>query len=392
MNHAFLPVIRQRAQELLPELVAVRRHLHSHPELSFQEESTARYIAERLTALGIHHQTGIAGHGIVGILSGGHPGKTIALRADLDALPITEKNEVPYKSKNEGVMHACGHDVHSTCLLGALQILNEHRQDWGGKVQFLFQPGEEKLPGGASLMIAEGIFKETKPQAIYGLHVFNPLPVGTAGFRAGMYMASSDELYITVKGQGGHGAVPELAIDPVPVAAQIITALQTVVSRMAKPTIPSVVTIGKVRADGATNVIPAEVYMEGTFRTLDETWREVAHTQIRRICEETASAYGAACEVRIERGYPCLVNDEALTAHAAKVAAELLGADQVHTLDIRMASEDFAFYSQQMPACFFRLGTGNAEKNITANVHQATFDIDEAALAHGAALMASMVV
>lgn len=392
MNLSFLPIIRQRAQELLPELVAVRRHLHSHPELSFEEEQTARYISERLRALGIHHQTGVAGHGIVGVLSGGHPGKTIALRADMDALPIHEKNEVDYKSKNEGVMHACGHDVHSTCLLGALQILQEHRYDWGGKVQFLFQPGEEKLPGGASLMIAEGIFKETKPEAIYGLHVFNPLPVGTAGFRPGMYMASSDELYITVKGQGGHGAVPELAIDPVPIAAHIITALQTVVSRMAKPTVPSVLTIGKVRADGATNVIPAEVYMEGTYRTLDETRREIAHTQIRRICEETASAYGASCEVRIERGYPCLVNDETLTNHATKVAGELLGTEQVQQLEIRMASEDFAFYSQHMPACFFRLGTGNAEKGISANVHQANFDIDEAALAHGAALMAAMVV
>ena len=392
MKYAFLPIIRKRAQELLPELVALRRHLHSHPELSFEETATARYISERLTALGIAHQTDVAGHGITGVLSGGHPGKTIALRADMDALPILEKNEVPYKSQNPGVMHACGHDVHSTCLLGALQILNENKHDWSGKVQFVFQPGEEKLPGGASLLIAAGIFKETKPEAIYGLHVFNPLPVGTAGFRPGMYMASSDELYITVKGHGGHGAVPELTIDPVPIAAQIILTLQTVVSRMAKPTVPTVLTIGKVRADGATNVIPSEVYMEGTFRTLDETRREIAHTQIRRICEETAAAYGAACEVRIERGYPCLVNDEALTAHASKTAAELLGAEQVHALDIRMASEDFAFYSQHMPACFFRLGTGNPEKGITANVHQANFDIDEDALAHGAALMASMVI
>lgn len=392
MNYAFLPVIRQRAQELLPELTAMRRHLHSHPELSFEEVETARYISGRLTALGIIHQTGVAGNGITGVLSGGHPGKTIALRADMDALPIFEKNDVPYKSQNEGVMHACGHDVHSTCLLGALQILNENRHEWSGKVQFIFQPGEEKLPGGASLLIDAGIFRETKPVAIYGLHVFNPLPVGTAGFRPGMYMASSDELYITVKGKGGHGAVPELAIDPVPIAAQIITALQTVVSRSAAPTVPSVLTIGKVRADGATNVIPSEVYMEGTFRTLDEPWRNKAHEHIRRICEQTAAAHGATCEVRIERGYPCLVNDDLLTAHAVQTASNLLGADFVQQLDIRMASEDFAFYSQLMPACFFRLGTGNAAKNITANVHQANFDIDENALAHGAALMASMVI
>ena len=392
MNYAFISTVRQRAQELLPELVSVRRHLHSRPELSFEETETARYISDRLTALGIVHETGVAGNGITGVLSGGHPGKTIALRADMDALPITETNEVPYKSQNPGVMHACGHDVHSACLLGALQILHENRHEWSGKVQFIFQPGEEKLPGGSSLLIAAGIFKDTRPEAVYGLHVFNPLPVGTAGFRPGMYMASSDELYITVKGRGGHGAVPELAVDPVPVAAQIITALQTVASRFAKPTVPSVLTIGKVRADGATNVIPSEVYMEGTFRTLDESWRETAHGHIRRICEETAAAYGAACEVRIERGYPCLVNDAALTTHAVKTATELLGAGQVHGLDIRMASEDFAFYSQLVPACFFRLGTGNPEKNITANVHQSHFDIDEQALAHGAALMASMVV
>lgn len=392
MIYHFLPIIRQRAQELLPELISVRRHLHMHPELSFEETETAKFISNRLTELGISHQTGIAGNGITGIISASHPGKTIALRADMDALPILEKNDVSYKSKNEGIMHACGHDVHSTCLLGALQILNENKQHWNGKVQFIFQPGEEKLPGGASLMIAAGIFNDTKPEAIYGLHVFNPLPVGTAGFRKGMYMASSDELYITVKGKGGHGAVPELAIDPVPIAAQIITALQTVTSRFAKPTIPSVLTIGKVIANGATNVIPDEVKMEGTYRTLDEAARKVAHAQIKRICEETAAAYGASCEVRIEHGYPCLVNDENLTSHAEKTAAELLGKEHVETLDIRMASEDFAFYSQHMPACFFRLGTGNPEKNITANVHQSNFDIDENALMHGAALMASMVI
>jgi len=392
MIYHFLPIIRQRALELLPGLITTRRHLHANPELSFEEEETAKYISSRLTELGITHETGIAGHGITGVLSSAHPGKTIALRADMDALPITEKNDVPYKSKNAGIMHACGHDVHSTCLLGALQILNENKQHWTGKVQFIFQPGEEKLPGGASLMIAAGIFKDIKPDAIFGLHVFNPLPVGTAGFRQGMYMASSDELYITVKGKGGHGAVPELAIDPVPIAAQVITALQTLSSRFIKPTIPSVLTIGKIVANGATNVIPDEVYMEGTFRTLDEATRQVAHAQIKRICQDTASAYGATCDVRIEHGYPCLVNDENITSHAEKTAAELLGPDRVSALEIRMASEDFAFYSQQIPACFFRLGTGNPSKNITANVHQSTFDIDEEALMHGAALMASMVI
>lgn len=392
MKQAFIAKINSRAEEIWPDLVAIRRHLHQYPELSFQEEKTAAFVSQKLTEWGIVHETGIAGHGITGILSSAHPGKTIALRADLDALPIHEKNEVAYKSTNEGVMHACGHDVHTTCLLGALQILNENKTEWTGKVQFVFQPGEEKLPGGASLLIAAGIFEETKPEAIYGLHVYNPLEVGTVGFRKGMYMASSDELYFTVKGKGGHGAVPELAIDPVPVAAQLITALQTVVSRHTKPTIPSVLTIGKVIANGATNVIPDEVYLEGTFRTLDETNRSLAHNQIRRLAEEIASAYGASCDVRIEKGYPCLINDDMRTENAMQTAAMVLGEQAVIPLDIRMASEDFAFYSQYMPACFFRLGTGNKEKNITANVHQSNFDIDERALMHGAALMASMVL
>ncbi|MCG9911416.1 MAG: M20 family metallopeptidase [Flavobacteriales bacterium] len=390
MKNTPFEIIRSEAEALLGELIKIRRHIHQYPELSFQEKETSAFISNQLTTLGIEHKTRVAGYGITGLLDSGKPGKTIALRADMDALPILEKTNTEYASKNTGVMHACGHDVHSTCLLGALKILNENKELWQGKVFFLFQPAEEKLPGGASLMIAEGVFNEIRPSAIFGLHVFNPLPVGSAGFRKGMYMASADELYITVKGKGGHGAVPELAIDPVPIAAQIITSLQTLVSRSAKPTIPSVLTIGKVLAEGATNVIPSEVYMEGTFRTLDEKWREEAHEIIRRICHETAASFGATCEARIEKGYPCLVNDNETTREAAEKAGILLGEDQVKELEIRMASEDFAFYSQIIPSCFLRLGTGNPEKGITANVHQDTFDIDEAALAKGAALMASM--
>jgi amidohydrolase len=390
MKNTPFEIIRSEAEALLDELIKIRRHIHQYPELSFQEKETSAFISEQLNTLGIEHKTRIAGHGITGLIDSGKPGKTIALRADMDALPILEKTNKEYASKNTGVMHACGHDVHSACLLGALKILNENRDLWRGKVFFLFQPAEEKLPGGASLMIAEGVFDEIRPSAIFGLHVFNPLPIGTAGFRKGMYMASADELYITVKGKGGHGAVPELATDPVPIAAQIITSLQTVVSRSSKPTIPSVLTIGKVSAEGATNVIPSEVYMEGTFRTLDEKWREEAHEIIRRICRETAASFGATCVTRIEKGYPCLINDDEITREAAKKAGKLLGEDHVKELEIRMASEDFAFYSQIIPSCFFRLGTGNPEKGITANVHQDTFDIDEAALATGAALMACM--
>lgn len=378
------------ANALLPELITMRRHLHAHPELSFQEEKTAAFISQTLSDWEIKHQTGFAGFGITGILESGSPGPVIALRADMDALPIKENNDVPYKSTNEGIMHACGHDVHTSCLLGALRLLQKNRSRWRGKVQFVFQPGEEKLPGGASLMIKEGLLELWKPEAIFGLHVFNPLPVGTAGFCPGKYMASSDELYITVRGKGGHGATPEDTIDPIPISAQLITALQTVISRSAKPTIPSVLTIGKILADGATNIIPSEVYMEGTFRTMDESWRTSAHEKIQRLCLEIAEAGGATCEINIVKGYPCLVNDVALTNKATEKARILLGEKNVKPLDIRMASEDFAYYSQHIPACFFRLGTGNQEKGITAPVHRNDFNVDEDSLAYGAALLACM--
>jgi amidohydrolase len=378
------------AKALLPELIAIRRHLHANPELSFQEEKTAAFISKTLSSWKIKHQTHFAGFGITGILEAEMPGPVIALRADMDALPIKENNDVPYKSTNDGIMHACGHDVHTSCLLGALRILQKNRNRWRGKVQFVFQPGEEKLPGGASLMIKEGLLDLWKPEAIFGLHVFNPLPVGTAGFCPGNYMASSDELYITVKGKGGHGATPEDTIDPIPITAQLITALQTLVSRSAKPTVPSVLTIGKIRADGATNIIPSEVYMEGTFRTMDESWRVAAHEKIERICHELAGAFGASCDVRIEKGYPCLFNDISLTNNAIEKAKALLGENKVNHLNIRMASEDFAYYSQLVPACFFRLGTGNPEKGITAPVHRNDFDVDEESLAYGAALLACM--
>lgn len=377
---------------ILDELIEIRRYLHAHPELSFQEEKTSAFISEVLNRWKIEHQTHFAGFGITGLLDSGKPGKTIALRADMDALPIEEKNDVPYRSVNEGVMHACGHDVHSACLLGALKILKENKFLWSGKVQFIFQPGEEKLPGGASLMIREGVLNLWKPEAIYALHVYNQLRCGTAGFCPGMYMASSDELYIKVIGKGGHGAMPELSVDPVPVAAQIITALQTLVSRSAKPTLPSVLTIGKVRADGATNIIPDSAYMEGTFRTFDESWRKEAHEKIKKICTDTAAAFGAKCEVRIEHGYPCLFNDKYVTEDAMKKAAGIVGEKNIFLLDIRMTSEDFAFYSHQTPGCFFRLGTGNPEKGITAGVHQAHFNVDEESLAYGAALLASMAI
>jgi amidohydrolase len=386
-------LIRAEAARLEPQLVEIRRHLHAHPELSFREHSTSAFIQAQLRAEGIALETGIAGTGIVATVHGQTDnGRTVALRGDMDALPIREANQVPYCSTIDGVMHACGHDVHSTCALGAAIILHRLRAHWAGKVSVIFQPGEEVLPGGASIMIKEGVVDRHVPAAILAQHVFPSLEVGKVGFRSGMYMASTDEVYLTVHGKGGHGAMPHECIDPVLVASHIIIALQQVASRHARPGVPTVLSFGKVTAAGATNVIPDTVEIEGTFRTMDEPWRTRAHDLITQIATQTAEAMGGRCTVRIERGYPCLVNDPGLTAHMRHVAEEYLGADNVTDLDIRMTAEDFAFFAQQRPACFYRLGTGNRARGITSGVHTSTFDIDEAALPIGAGLMAAMAV
>jgi amidohydrolase len=388
-----IELIKRQASILQEELVKTRRHLHANPELSFEEYQTSQYLKSELSKIGITQFETKANTGFTAIIEGKNPSKKIiALRADLDALPITEQNEIPYKSKKDGVMHACGHDVHSTCLLGAAKILIELKDNFEGTIKLIFQPGEEKLPGGASLMIAEGALENPKPTSIFGQHVMPFLPVGTVGFRKGLYMASSDELFFTIKGKGGHGAMPHLSLDPVPAAAQLITALQHISSRFANPLIPTVLTIGKVVANGATNVIPDEVYMEGTFRTLDENWRSKAHEHIVRICKETGKAFGLEIEIEIRKGYPFLKNDEALTQKAKEAAIAYLGKDKVVDLDIWMASEDFAYYSQLLPASFYRLGTRNESKGIVSGVHTPTFNVDEASLEIGAGLMAWLAV
>ncbi len=371
------------------DIVAVRRHLHRHPELSYQEVKTGKYIAAQLEKLGIEHRHGIADNGVVGLIKGKNPDeKVIALRADFDALPIEEANEVVYKSENPGVMHACGHDVHTASLLGTARILQELRHEFAGTIKLIFQPAEEKLPGGASLMIAEGVLENPAPGGIYGQHVHPPLEAGTVGFRSGMYMASADELFLTVRGKGGHGAMPHNGNDPIVITAHIITALQQVVSRNADPTIPSVLTLGKINSTGgATNIIPDEVKLEGTFRTMNETWRSEAHEKMVRIAEGIAESMGGTCDFEVMKGYPFLVNDEALTARAKNAAVAFLGAENVVDLPIRMTAEDFAYYSQKMPACFYRLGTGNRARGITSPVHTPTFDIDEKALETGVGLM-----
>ncbi|MBK5284405.1 MAG: amidohydrolase, partial [Bacteroidia bacterium] len=362
---------------------------HAHPELSFNEHQTVAYVSDRLTEFGISEQKKAAGTGLVALLRGKKPDKkTVALRADMDALPITEGNDVDYRSLNEGVMHACGHDVHTSSLLGVAKILSRLKNDFEGTVKFIFQPGEEKLPGGASLMIKEGALKNPDAQSIIGQHVMPFIETGKVGFRSGLYMASTDELYVTVKGKGGHGAMPHLTIDPVLIASNIIVSLQQIVSRAAQPIVPSVLSFGKVIADGATNIIPDEVYMEGTFRTFDEPWRVTAHSKMKLLAEKIAEGMGGKCDFRIERGYPVLKNDASLTSKLRVSAEDYLGKENVTDLEMWLAAEDFAYYSHEVPACFYRLGVRNEKKGIISPVHTPTFNIDEDALLTGMGLMA----
>jgi amidohydrolase len=385
--------IKALAQSSAAEIVAIRRHIHAHPELSFQEHNTVKYVAEMLLQTGITHTREMAGTGLVALIEGKNPGaKTIALRADMDALPIEEKNEVPYRSQQPGIMHACGHDVHTASLLGTAKILQSLSGRFEGTVKLIFQPGEEKAPGGASLMIKEGVLENPKPSHVIGQHVMPLIPVGKVGFKPGLYMASADELYITVHGSGGHAAMPDKIIDPVLIASHLIVALQQIVSRHATPTIPSVLSFGKVSANGATNIIPDEVRIEGTFRTLNETWRAEAHRKMKKLAEGLAEAMGGSCDFHIMDGYPFLYNNEPLTRRMRECAEAYLGQENVLDLDTWMAAEDFAFYSQAADACFYRLGVRNEEKGIVSGVHTPTFNIDENALEIGAGLMAWLAI
>ena len=381
--------IREKAKQYFPEIQAIRHHIHANPELSFKEYNTSAFVAGKLAEWGISHQAGVAGTGIVALIEGRNPGnKCIALRAELDALPIKEANDIPYRSKNEGIMHACGHDVHASCLLGAARILHDLRHEWEGTIKFIFQPGEEMHPGGATLMIAAGVLENPKPEAIMALHVYPHLPCGTVGFRSGQYMASADEVYITIEGKGGHAALPHQTIDPIAIAAQVITGLQQVISRKGNPLIPSVLTFGSIQGGFATNVIPDKVELLGTFRTMNEPWRYEAHKWIKDFTEQTCAAYGARAIVDIPPGYPSLFNDPELTAKAEAWARTFMGSENVKQLDMRMAGEDFSFYTHNLPGCFFRIGTSRDGKEFLAPVHNAHFNIDENALIVGMGMMA----
>jgi amidohydrolase len=390
---SLLEKIKSLSEAYSQEVIGLRRHLHANPELSYEEYNTAKFVAQTLRSFGLEPVEGMATTGVVVDIKGKNPGKKIlALRADMDALPITEANDVPYKSKNMGVMHACGHDVHTSSLLGTAKILHEVRDTFEGTVRCIFQPGEEKNPGGASLMIRDGALKNPAPSAILGQHVFPLLPAGKIGVREGMYMASSDEIYLKVIGKGGHGAAPDLAVDPVVIASHIIIALQQIISRNASPRQPTVLTFGKITGGTAVNVIPDEVIIDGTFRAMNETWRVEGLKKIQKMAESIAEGMGGKCEVTISIGYPYLENNPELTRSIKKAAQEYVGVENVVDIDITLGSEDFAFYSHVVPASFYRLGTRNDAKGITSYVHTPTFNIDEDALRIGPGLMAWMAV
>ncbi|MBS1647652.1 MAG: amidohydrolase [Bacteroidetes bacterium] len=385
--------IKQKAKTYSPYLIQVRRHLHAHPELSFQEIKTAAYLSEQLKKKNIEHQTGIVNTGIIALIKGKNPDKKcILIRGDLDALPIDEKNKVPYQSTQAHVMHACGHDVHSTCVLGAAFILNELKDHFEGTVKIMFQPGEEVLPGGASLMIEAGVLENPKVHAALALHVFPNLQAGEVGFKSGMYMASTDEIYLNIIGTGGHAAMPQEYNNPLLIASEILLALNKEFPNQATQKIPTVLAFGKITGNGATNVIPEQVNIEGTFRTMDENWRQQAHHKIKTIVHQVAQEKKATAHVEIKRGYPFLINNEALTLQTKKTAQDYLGKKQVFDLPLRMTAEDFAYITQQVPSCFFRLGTNNAANEFASGVHTPTFDIDERAIETGAGLLAAMAL
>ncbi len=390
--HPLLSEIKTIAQSIHRTVIERRRHLHMYPELSFQEAQTAVYVRQELEKMGIPVNENIGGYGLVGMIQGEKGGgKTIALRADMDALPIEEANEVSYKSLHPGIMHACGHDVHTSSLLGTAHILKSLTSHFSGQIKLIFQPAEERIPGGASLMIKDRVLQNPTVNSIIGQHVLPYIECGKIGIRKGKYMASADEIYMTIKGKGGHAASPNLCIDPVVISAQVISALQQVVSR-SDPRQPSVLSFGRVIAEGATNVIPDEVYIEGTFRAMDEEWRAEAHEQIYSITHNIVQGFKASVDLEIRKGYPALYNNETLTGNTRNYIVEYMGEENVIDLDLWMGAEDFAYYTHEIPGCFYRLGTGNEKKGIVHGLHTPHFDVDEQSMEISTGLMAWIAI
>jgi hippurate hydrolase len=380
--------IKELAKKYADEFISVRQHLHAHPELSYQEFETSQFVQSKLKSFGIPFEVK-ATTGVLGIIKGKNPeSRVIALRADMDALPIQEENEVAYKSQHAGIMHACGHDVHTTILLGASKILNELKDEWEGTIKLIFQPGEERNPGGASYMIKDGVLEDPKPQGIFGLHVHPGLDTGQLSFRKGRVMASADEIYITIRSKGGHAAAPHLTADTVLIASHLIVALQQIISRNNNPISPSVLSICSIQGGHTTNVIPSEVKLMGTFRAMDETWRYKAHGLITKLATGLVESMGAEIDLHIDVGYPTVDNDPALTEKAWQLADAFMGKENVSETEMRMGAEDFGYYTQLIPGCFYRLGVRNKEKGIIHNVHTPKFDIDERAIETGMGMMA----
>ncbi|MEO6233193.1 MAG: M20 family metallopeptidase [Ferruginibacter sp.] len=388
MSDSLQQQIKTLAKNYSGEFISIRRHLHAHPELSYKEFETSKFVQQKLASYNIPFEIK-ATTGVIGLLKGKNPDKrVVALRADMDALPIIEENDVDYKSTIPGVMHACGHDVHTSCLLGAAKILSELKDEWEGTVKLIFQPGEEKNPGGASLLIKEGVLENPAPKSIFGLHVHTILDTGKLSFRGGMVMASADEIYITIKSKGGHAAAPQFTADTILIASNLIVSLQQIISRNNNPFNPSVLTITSFQGGNTTNVIPSEVKLMGTFRAMNEEWRFKAHKLIIKMATELVESMGAEIDIRIDVGYPFVLNNEKLSSAAEELAAAYLGKDHVEETELRMGAEDFAFYSHKIPACFFRLGTRNEAKGITIGGHTPTFNVDENAIEIGMGMMA----
>lgn len=387
-----LEKIKSLSHQYKEEFISIRHHLHAHPELSYEEYETSKFIQGKLSDWKIPYDVK-ATTGVVGIIKAKDPAsRIVALRADMDALPIYEENKVEYRSTADGVMHACGHDVHTTCLLGAAKILNETKNSWSGTVKLIFQPGEEKNPGGASLLIKEGVLQNPAPQKIFALHVHTGLQTGQYSFRGGMVMASADEIYMTIKANGGHAAAPHLTADPILIASQLIVSLQQLISRYNNPFNPSVLSITSFQGGNTTNVIPSEVKLMGTFRAMNEEWRFKAHDLIKKQATAIVTGMGAELDINIDVGYPFVFNDEALSVEARKLAETYAGAANVSQTELRMGGEDFAYYTHVIPGCFFRLGVGNIGKGVTSNVHTPTFNIDEDAIENGMGMMAWLAI
>lgn len=385
--------ILELSNQVFEQVNGFRRWLHQHPETAFQEVKTSQYICDFLDINDIVYKKGIAKTGIVALIKGNLPcNQVVALRADMDALEIEEKNEIPYKSLHSNMMHACGHDVHMASLMGSILMINQLRDNFGGTFKFIFQPSEEKNPGGASVMIKEGVLKNPDVNSIFAQHVYPELTAGKVGFRAGKYMASTDEIYINVKSKGGHGGLPHRLVDTVLIASHIVVALQQIVSRNADPLVPTVLSFGKFIADGQTNVIPGVVKLAGTLRTFDEQWRKEIHHKIEKLSVGIANSMGADCEVNISKGFPVVFNNEELTNRFKNLAADLLGPENVIDLDLRMTGEDFGFFTQEIPACFYRLGTAGSDGKYSHNLHTPYFDIDNKSLKTATALMTWLAI